>query len=142
LSRIMAIDPGARRIGLAITDSLRILASPLGVIKIALGEDPVPKIIEEVRKNDPEIVLVGNPIGLDGEETKKSRQSKALIERLREQLPEKDWRLWDERLSTVMASELLHEAGKNTRKQKSVIDAAAAAVILQSFLEHLEMNEG
>jgi len=138
----MAIDPGARRIGLAITDSLRILASPLGVIKIALGEDPVPKIIEEVRKNDPEIVLVGNPIGLDGEETKKSRQSKALIERLREQLPEKDWRLWDERLSTVMASELLHEAGKNTRKQKSVIDAAAAAVILQSFLEHLEMNEG
>lgn len=141
MSRIMAIDPGARRIGLAITDELRILASPLGVIKIGLGEDPVPKIIEAVKQHQPAIVLVGNPIGLDGESTEKSRESNALIERLREQLPETQWRLWDERLSTVMASELLHEAGKNTRKQKAVIDAAAAAVILQSFMEYLEMNE-
>jgi len=136
----MAIDPGTRRIGLAITDSMRILASPLGVIQIKLGEDPVPKIVEAVRQQQPAIVVVGNPIGLDGEETEKSRQSQALIEKLRIQLPEIQWKLWDERLSTVMASELLHDAGKNTRKQKSVIDAAAAAVILQSFMEYLEMN--
>ncbi len=138
----MAIDPGTRRIGLAITDPLRILASPLGVIRIRAGQDPVPEILAEVRKYAPAVVLVGNPIGLDGEETEKSKQSRALVERLRQEMPEIKWLLWDERLTTVTASELLHQAGKNTRKQKAVIDAAAAAVILRSYLEHLEMTQG
>ncbi len=142
MSRIMAVDPGSRRIGIAITDPLRILASPLVVIKLKPGEDPVPKIVDVVMQYTPEIVVVGNPIGLDGEETEKSRQSQALIERLRKAMPDIKWTLWDERLSTVEASELLHAAGKNTRKQKAVIDAAAAAVILRSYLSHLEEDAG
>ena len=140
MSRIMAVDPGSRRIGIAMTDPLRILASPLTVINLKPGEDPVPGIIALVNQYQPEIVVIGNPIGLDGKETEKSKQSQRLIERLRNAMPGVKWELWDERLSTVEASELLHEAGKNTRKQKSVIDAAAAAVILRSYLSHLEAN--
>ena len=137
LSRIMAVDPGSRRIGIAITDPLRILASPLTVIELKPGEDPVPRIARIVAQYAPEIVVVGNPIGLDGQETMKSRQSRALVERLHKTVPDVKWVLWDERLSTVEASGLLHEAGKNSRKQKAVIDAAAAAVILRSYLNHL-----
>ena len=128
MGRIMAIDPGLRRIGLAITDPLRILASPVGVVRVDPNQDPIPALLAEIERLDPELVLVGNPIGLEGEETEGSKRSLELINRLRQSMPDREFLLWDERLSTVTASELLHQAGKNTRKQKKLIDAAAAAI--------------
>ena len=140
--RILAVDPGRRRIGLAISDPDRILASPLKVIDLKKVSNPVVKIHSIINEyGDVNLVIVGNPVSLDGEETPGSKLAKELANRMQLELGDNiKVILWDERLSTVVAQELLHQAGKSARKQKGIIDAAAAAVILQSYLD-FKMND-
>lgn len=130
--RILALDVGERRTGVAMSDLLGWLATPLTVLKCASREDELSSIVELARRHQVERVIVGFPRSLDGSVGPQARRVERYVERLRPRLSV-PVELWDEQFSTVQAEQLIHETGKRIDRER--IDAAAAAVILQSYLD-------
>ncbi|HEY5792371.1 MAG TPA: Holliday junction resolvase RuvX [Chthoniobacterales bacterium] len=130
---ILGIDTGDRRCGLALSDDLRMLAHPLETVDVR-QTDVFARIAEVVKTRRVALVVIGHPRNMDGSYGPMAEKAKLFAEKLRGQLP-CPVKLWDERLTTVAASRALQEAGRNTRKQKGVIDQAAAQIILQSWLD-------
>ena len=133
--RLLAVDWGDRRIGLALSDELQVLASPLATLSRRPGKRfPMPRLLELVAEHRPVGVVVGLPLTGEGAEEGSAfaaRELAALIER-RTGLP---LELWDERMSTARALGVIREQGGNTRGRREEVDALAAAVVLQGFLE-------
>ncbi len=127
--RILALDPGERRVGMAVSDPLGITAQGLPTFD-RRGGDLVARIREVVSEYGVERLVVGHPIGLSGRETEASQDAEALADRLRAQtgLPVD---LWDERLSSTEAQRVL--AGR--RAAKGDVDRVAAVLILQGYLD-------
>jgi putative holliday junction resolvase len=133
MKRVLGIDPGDVRVGLAISDELGMLAHPLETVEVRKKE-VVPYIAEVVRQKDVATVVVGVPRNMDGTFGPAAEKSRAFIALLKEAVtcpvvP------WDERLSTVSAQRALRESGRKARDQKGIIDQAAAQIILQSWLD-------
>lgn len=137
--RILALDLGERRIGVALSDSLGLLATPLTVLQLASRETGMAAVEELVEEHHVERVVVGYPRSLDGTIGPQARRVEKYVARLRERLQapgsprEVGVTLWDERLSTALAERLIHETGRRVQRER--IDSAAAAVILQSYLD-------
>ena len=131
--RLLALDVGDKRIGVAVSDELGILATPLTVVRHTNWREDIARVLEIARREDVVGIVVGVPYYLDGTESEQTRKVKRFIERLRERtdLPVYEW---NEALSTEEAEERLRQAGRK-RRPGEVIDAQAAAVILQEFLE-------
>jgi putative Holliday junction resolvase len=137
--RILAVDVGARRVGLAISDASRTLARPLETLTVANEADAVDRVarrIEELNQEDDGIatIVVGMPSSLDGTPTPQTAQVLAFIARLqaRSALP---IATEDERLTSREAESRLARREKDWRKRKAQLDAAAAAVFLQDYLD-------
>jgi putative Holliday junction resolvase len=133
--RVLAVDLGSRRIGIAVSDPSGVLASPVTVL--ARGPDPHRdhlRIAELVGEYEADRVLVGLPRSLDGSIGPAAAAALDEIDRLRSVLAVPVEEV-DERFTTVTASRRLRQAGKTGRQQAGVIDAAAAAVLLQSWLD-------
>lgn len=128
----MGIDHGEARIGLAITDVVGILAHPLETIQVRTTE-PVARIVEVIGERGVQQVVIGLPLRMDGSEGTAAEKIRVfaaeLVERI--SIPVE---FQDERLTTVSAAAKLHQAGKNAKKQKSLIDQAAAVEILNDWL--------
>ncbi len=136
--RTLGLDVGDKRIGVALSDPMGILASPLLVLKRKDDAADIENILRLVEQYRVEYIIVGLPRSLNGTTGRQAEKVTSFAEKLKEQAPAPvDFR--DERLTTVAAKDMLHETKvkKNTRHQKGEYDAAAAAIILQSFL-----NEG
>jgi len=137
--RILALDLGERRIGVALSDALGFLATPLTVINSADRRAALAAIEHLVYEHDVERVIVGYPRSMDGTAGRQAQLVDRYVEKLCARLQGDDDRrrvpvtLWDERLSTALAHRLIHEAGNRVRRDR--IDSAAAAVILQSYLD-------
>jgi putative Holliday junction resolvase len=131
--RIMGLDVGDKRIGVALSDSGEILASPLTIVERSGEEQDIEAIVEIIRQHDVGKIIVGLPRLMDGTAGQQVSRVEAFVERLRgrTQVPIE---LRDERLSTVSARRLMQSTGRKARK-KIRYDAAAAAVILQAYLE-------
>lgn len=132
--RIMAVDPGEKRIGLAISDETATLARGLCVIKhVSLKQDCL-DIAKLAQRNAVSKIIVGSPMGENDEERPQTRHAQKVAELLAEcsGLPVE---LWDESGSTVRAREIRLESGANRIKRGGHLDEVAAAVILQSWLE-------
>jgi putative Holliday junction resolvase len=132
--RILAIDYGSARIGLALSDPTGTLARPLPFLP-AKGDVKLAREIAALATNEKaELILVGLPRNMDGSSGEAATKVQAFAACLNEatNLPIK---FIDERLSTVQASRQLQEAGKNTRKQRGQIDSEAACVLLQGYLD-------
>jgi len=133
--RILGIDLGSKRIGLAISDTNEVLASPCGTLeRTGSHERDHRNIVEVIASHDAELVVIGMPISMDGTFKKAAHDVLAEVNELKASLAVPVY-LWDERLSTKTASSALREAGYRALKQRSKIDQAAATVILQSFLD-------
>lgn len=136
MSRILALDYGERRIGVALSDPTRTIASPLTTLARRAGKRPPwPEIRRLIEEHEVAEVVVGLPLALSGEEGEWAREVRdfgAEVER-RTGLPV---HFVDERLSSVQAQRAVRGIGlkKSAREEKERIDAAAAAVILQSYL--------
>lgn len=134
MSRYLALDYGTERIGVAVSDPTRTLATPCP----ALPARPFLKFIEALKKQVVEqevsLILVGLPRNMDGSYGPSAAAAREFATRLKELLviPVE---MVDERLSTVQASRMLHDAGHDSRKQKGKIDSASAQVVLQSYLD-------
>lgn len=132
MARILGIDPGTRRCGVAITDSAETMAFPRDAL--AVDENLVPSVAQLVASEGVELVVVGRPLSLSGRETPSTRLADDLFIRLRDAI-EQPVVQHDERLTTTSAQRSLQHAGVATRHQRPRIDSAAAAVMLQHFAD-------
>jgi putative Holliday junction resolvase len=133
--RSLGLDIGDRRIGIALSDPLGILATPLEVLERKGDAEAIAAIMQIVKRNQVEYIIVGMPQSMDGTMGAQAEKVASLTDKLKEQSPVPvEFR--DERLTTVTAKRMMEEAGnKRPGKGKKIeYDAAAAAVILQSYL--------
>ncbi|MEQ1859921.1 MAG: Holliday junction resolvase RuvX [Chthoniobacteraceae bacterium] len=133
MTRSLGLDHGDARIGVAISDELGMLAHPHSTIHVAEG-DPIPKIVELVAKEKIAMIVLGMPRNMDGTYGPAAEKVRAFAEKLRAATP-CPLKLWDERMTTKAAQRGLHEAGKNTKQSRGMIDKAAAVLILQGWLD-------
>jgi putative Holliday junction resolvase len=131
---ILALDYGTARIGVAVSDATGILASPLPHLKAEPFKGVVSELQKIITERGIKKVLVGLPRNMDGSYGPATEAVRAWIAKLEPQLKVPIQTI-DERLSTVQASRMLHEAGRDTRQQRQKIDSAAAQVLLQSYLD-------
>ncbi len=131
--RILGVDHGDARIGLALSDELNFLAHPLETIDVK-KISPVRRIREVVESRDVGLIVVGLPRNMDGSHGPAAAKVAAFVEKLRASI-RCEVTTVDERLSTVSAQRSLQEAGRKAHQQRGVIDQAAAQVILQTYLD-------
>jgi putative holliday junction resolvase len=149
MTRLMALDVGSVRIGVALSDASGFLASPYATLRVSRDEAQTWEAIQRlIGETEAQGLVVGLPISLDGEIHAQGAKVQAFVERLKEHISIPVM-FWDERLSTVEAQRLRREFGGETRGGRSragssrrrkrkgqEIDALAAAVILQEYLDH------
>jgi len=133
IGRVMALDVGKVRVGVAISDGLGITAQPLLTLwRKSRGED-LRSLARLARKHEVVEVVVGNPLHLSGDVSAWAAKVQEFAEELRARV-EVPVTLWDERLSSVAAHEILDEAGHDRRDRKEIIDQVAAVVILEGWM--------
>ncbi len=130
---ILAIDHGDARIGIAATDEFAISTHPVETIDVRKTE-PIPRILEIIAERKIQTVILGLPLRMDGSEGTSSKKVRLFGKELKKHLRGLPLTLVDERFTTMTASEKLREAGKNAKKQKGIIDQAAALEILKEYL--------
>lgn len=133
--RVLGIDVGTVRVGLALSDPTGTLASPLETLKRAKDGSDLDRLVGLVVEHEVTEVVVGEPVHLSGASGASAADAGAYAQALADRIPDVPVQLIDERLSTVTAASHLREGGIDGRKQRSVIDQAAAVVILQQFLD-------
>lgn len=135
--RILAIDYGTKRVGVAISDPLKLFAQPVDTCTPGNVLDRVAVIDEQLGI---ETIVVGWPLLPDGDETTAKAMVQPFIDRLQRRFRQVEIVKWDERFSSERAKEALYEAGvsRKARRSKDRVNAAAAAVILQEYLDHLK----
>ncbi len=132
--RIMAVDLGLVRTGLAICDKEEILAIPAGVITEGNPEKVPVLVAEEAKRLGAEMIVVGLPKNMDGSKGVSAVRAENFAEKLRE-LTGLSVQTWDERMTTVTAIGYLNETDVRGKKRKAVVDTVSAVIILQNFLD-------
>lgn len=135
MSRILAIDHGTVRIGLATSDPLRIFAKPLKVIPNQGFRAVSTQILDLIKDQEVGMVLLGLPLAIDGSKTPKTLEVEKFGEKLM-QLLEVELIFWDERYSSSEAEAELRKLGYSWQESRSLRDAMAAAMILKNYLEN------
>ena len=130
----LGIDYGEARIGVAATDEFGILPHPVETIDCRKTK-PFARIAEIARERNIRTLIVGLPLRLDGSEGDAAKKVRNFAAKLAEVLPEIPMRFVDESFTTIDAAEKLHAAGKNAKRQKSIIDQAAAVEILRAWMD-------
>jgi putative holliday junction resolvase len=135
---VLGIDAGERRVGVALSDESRLLASPVVVLDRGRGLAPVLDALSELaRREGVAQMVVGLPLNADGSAGRQARRARDFA-RVASRVVGVPVELWDERLSTQEAEAIVRAQGRSTRRvrQRGQIDAIAAAVILQDYLDH------
>jgi putative holliday junction resolvase len=132
--RVLGIDPGARRVGLALSDDEGRIASPHATLQVKSNAGVAAEIAALALALGAERLVIGLPLRLDGSEGEAARRVRALVARIAQHcaLPVT---LWDERLSTRAAERALREGGVRGAQQRALVDQVAAALLLQSYLD-------
>jgi putative Holliday junction resolvase len=138
MPRILAVDYGTKRVGLAVTDPLQIIAGPLHALH---AKDVLTYLAEYTAANETEAFVVGMPSRLDSTDTNNTRHVRIFIRTLQKKFPNIPVFTTDERFTTVIASRAMLDGGlgKKARANKATIDKVSAVVILQSFMEQRSM---
>ena len=134
-SRLMGIDPGRKRIGVAISDENKIIATPYTTLIKNKYSDFLKEIIKIFNENQIKGIVVGNPINMDGSPSQSSQSAKDLAINLSKDVTE-NVTLWDERLSSRGAFNLSNDLASNTSKKISKLDENSAQFILQGALDY------
>jgi putative Holliday junction resolvase len=135
-SRILALDLGKKRIGLAISDPLGITAQGLPNLVRVNKRTDLAALEQLVREREVGLILMGNPINMRGDEGRQSGWVREFAQALEERtgLPVK---LWDERLTSVEAGRVLRSSGISIEKRAAAVDRLSAVILLQSYLDSL-----
>ena len=131
--KIMAVDFGDSRTGLAVCDKSEFLASPAGVIEEKDFEKCIDKVAAAAKENAAEEIVVGYPKNMNNTIGERAQKCALFAEKLAE-LVDVPVKLWDERSTTVSAHYYLNQTNTRGKKRKAVVDAVAATIILESYL--------
>jgi len=131
---ILSVDYGDKRTGIAVCDKLEMLASPVCVITEWNADSLAEKIIEIANEKKAEEIVVGMPKNMDGSSGFRADACKALGDKLAA-LTTTPIKFWDERLTTVSAHKILNENNIRSKKRKAIVDAVAADIILQDYID-------
>lgn len=137
--RIMSVDLGLARTGIAICDAGEMLASPVTVIFEKNEEKLIEKICNQARELEAQLIVVGLPKNMDGSKGERALECERIAELIGEQSG-KDTIMWDERCTTVSAIHALNVTNTRGKKRKAVVDAVAAVMILQSYIDYRRIN--
>jgi putative Holliday junction resolvase len=132
--RILALDLGARRIGVAVSDPLGITAQGLGTIERRNGHSDMAELQKLVKDYEVGMIVVGQPLSMNGQAGTQAQNATAFADQLRRRLST-PVTMWDERLTTAEAQRVLKASGVGLEKRKQAIDRMAAVILLQSFLD-------
>lgn len=134
--RILALDHGTVRIGVAVSDELKMIAQPLEFIPAEPFPDFLARLKEIIREKEVELILVGMPRNMDGSYGPATEKVREFVGVLKEQVgvPIKTW---DERLTSTQANRVLIQANVGRKERKEKVDKMAAAILLQSYLDSL-----
>lgn len=133
MSRILALDIGSVRVGAAVSDPSRIIAQGLGVWN---AETWLEDFDAALRKYEPGVIVVGLPLRTDGKPSDAGERVRGIVAELSAKYPEREFTMWDERFTTVIAQRAMLEADVSRRGRKKKVDKVAAVVILEDWLEH------
>lgn len=133
--RVLGVDVGTVRVGVALSDPTGTLASPLETVQRAKDGADLDRLVQLVVEHEVTEIVVGEPRHLSGASGASAQDADAYARELAGRVPDVPVNMIDERLSTVTATSHLREGGRTSREQRSVIDQAAAVVILQQFLD-------
>ncbi|MBI1224469.1 MAG: Holliday junction resolvase RuvX [Bacteroidetes bacterium] len=135
MSRIMGIDYGTKRTGIAVTDPLQIIASGLTTVPTHELFEFIAKYLKE---EEVEAIVVGEPLHPDGNPAQIADQVKGFVNKLRKQYPDIQVHMQDERYTSNMAKQIILQSGANRKKRqdKSLVDKVSAAIILEDFLNN------
>lgn len=138
---ILSVDYGDKRTGIAVCDKFEMLASPVCVITEWNIDTLANKIIDVAKEKRAEEIVVGLPKNMDGSEGFRADACKELGEKLKN-LTEIPIKFWDERLTTVSAHKILSDNNVRGKKRKAVVDAVAADIILQDYIDSRKFKKG
>ena len=137
--RLLALDHGTVRIGVALSDELKMIATPRDFLPAEPFQAFVEKLKSLIAEQEVELVLVGLPRNMDGSYGEAAAKVRSFVVALRDVLLV-PIRTWDERLTTVSAARQLRSGGTKAKEQRSKVDSASAAVLLQSYLDSLSLG--
>lgn len=134
MGRWLALDVGAKRTGIAVTDPLRIIATALETVAT---HDLVPYLKNYFQHEQVDIVIVGEPKQLDNSPSESTKAINNVIVKLKQSIPNINIQRMDERFTSKMASQVIAQSGKSKkeRQKKELIDTVSATIILQSYME-------
>ena len=140
MGRILAIDFGTKRTGIAVTDPLRII--PGGLTTVATHE--LMSFLSGYFAKEPvDLIVVGHPTNMNGEESASMQQIRPFVDKLRKQYPDKEVVMFDERFTSVLAQKAILEAGikKMARRNKALVDEVSATIILESYMNSIQYKK-
>ena len=139
MGRIMSIDFGRKRCGIAVTDTLQIIANGLTTVPTAGLLD---FIVDYTRRENVERIVVGEPRQMSGERSESWQYIHPFLDRLKKALPDMPVELYDERFTSVLAHQAMLDGGlhKKARQNKALVDEISACIILQSYMESRKMR--
>jgi len=139
--RILALDYGKRRIGLAVSDALGLTAQGLDTLHRTTIREDLSRLTDLVEEREVKLILMGDPVNMRGDQSRQSGRVREFAGKLAEKtgLPVK---FWDERLTSVEAGRVLRESGISIQKRAKAVDRLSAVLILDSYLEWCSQNQG
>jgi len=134
--RLLAVDWGERRIGLALSDETQTLAQPLTTLTRRAGKRfPIAQLLQQITKHQVVGVIVGLPLNEDGAEGDAAHAARHLADAIKRRVGDLEVSMWDERMTTARVLAAVREMGGSTRGRKADLDAMAAALLLQHYLD-------
>jgi len=137
--RILALDHGSKRIGVAISDEMKMIANPLEVIPAEPFADVRARLKELIREREIELILVGMPRNMDGSYGSAALKVQEFVAVLRDAIAI-PIQTWDERLTSAQANRFLLQANLRREQRKEKVDKTAAAILLQSYLDSRQLE--
>ena len=136
MARILAIDYGQKRTGIAVTDTLQMIANGLATVETReLGKF----IIDYLAKEDVSTIVVGKPTQMNGENSENMKRIEPFFNRLKKLFPDKEITYYDERFTSVLAHQAMLQSGisKKARQNKALVDKISATIILEDYLQSI-----
>ncbi|MCS7257721.1 MAG: Holliday junction resolvase RuvX [Thermomicrobium sp.] len=137
--RALGLDVGERRVGVAVSDELGLIASPVATIDVE--REGLPALLALIERYAPTVIVVGLPVTMRGREGTQAAETRRFVELLRPHV-RCPVVFWDERLTSTAAERLLIESGMRRGRRRQAIDAVAAALMLQSYLDAQRAERG
>lgn len=140
MSRILAIDYGKRRTGVAVTDPLQLIANGLTTVDTSKLMDFLMNYLQQEKV---ERIIVGLPKQMNGQDSDNMKNITPFVERLRKKIPDIPVEFFDERFTSVLAHQAMLESGigKKARQNKALVDEISATIILQGYMESCQMKK-